>query len=231
MKRELKGFTLAEVLITLGIIGIVAAMTLPTLVQHHKKKVVETRMAKFYSIFNQALLQSKIDNGDFKYWDFPKATDAEIMEKWHDRYIKPYVKILKTRVADVGSTYRAVDWLLDGSLVVISTTSTWLFFPKADDYEKGFGCDLPDGSCYPDPSKGGIEWFTFQFTPYNNYGKNKGIEPYFTIECTNNISKECLTDTSLAQGCHNIGNTEHALCAKLIQINGWKIPDYYPFKF
>lgn len=32
------GFTLAEVLITLGIIGIVAVMTLPTLIQKNKKK-------------------------------------------------------------------------------------------------------------------------------------------------------------------------------------------------
>ena len=32
------GFTLAEVLITLGIIGVVAAMTLPGLVQNYQKK-------------------------------------------------------------------------------------------------------------------------------------------------------------------------------------------------
>ncbi len=31
------GFTLAEVLITLGIIGVVAAMTIPTLMTHYKK--------------------------------------------------------------------------------------------------------------------------------------------------------------------------------------------------
>lgn len=36
-------FTLAEVLITLGIIGIVAAMTLPTLIQNHKVKEFEAR--------------------------------------------------------------------------------------------------------------------------------------------------------------------------------------------
>ena len=35
--KKIFGFTLAEVLITLGIIGVVAAMTLPTLIQNYKK--------------------------------------------------------------------------------------------------------------------------------------------------------------------------------------------------
>lgn len=39
-----KGFTLAEVLITLGIIGIVAAMTLPILIQKHQEKVTVTKV-------------------------------------------------------------------------------------------------------------------------------------------------------------------------------------------
>ena len=37
--RTQKGFTLAEVLITLGIIGIVAAMTIPNLIENYQKKV------------------------------------------------------------------------------------------------------------------------------------------------------------------------------------------------
>ncbi len=36
------GFTLAEVLITLGIIGIVAAMTMPALIANYQKKVLVT---------------------------------------------------------------------------------------------------------------------------------------------------------------------------------------------
>ena len=36
--KNKKGFTLAEVLITLGIIGVVAAMTLPTLIAKHQEK-------------------------------------------------------------------------------------------------------------------------------------------------------------------------------------------------
>ena len=49
MKKAFKaGFTLAEVLITLGIIGVVAAMTIPTLMTAYQKKTdrykVKTRI-------------------------------------------------------------------------------------------------------------------------------------------------------------------------------------------
>ena len=54
-------FTLAEVLITLGIIGIVAAMTMPALIQKNNNKVVETRLKKFYSAINQAVLMAEKD--------------------------------------------------------------------------------------------------------------------------------------------------------------------------
>lgn len=42
MGLQKKAFTLAEVLITLGIIGVVAAMTLPTLVGEYQKKQCDT---------------------------------------------------------------------------------------------------------------------------------------------------------------------------------------------
>ena len=45
-------FTLAEVLITLGIIGVVAAITLPTLIQNYKKKVYVDSLKSGYSILN-----------------------------------------------------------------------------------------------------------------------------------------------------------------------------------
>ncbi len=49
------GFTLAEVLITLGIIGVVAAMTIPNLITNYKQKVYITDWRKTYSEIAQSL--------------------------------------------------------------------------------------------------------------------------------------------------------------------------------
>lgn len=54
MKKK-NAFTLAEVLITLGVIGIVAAMTLPILIANYQKQVAVTAVKKMYSELNQAL--------------------------------------------------------------------------------------------------------------------------------------------------------------------------------
>lgn len=41
-----KAFTFAETLITIGIIGVVAAMTMPVIVQNYRAKVLETAFKK-----------------------------------------------------------------------------------------------------------------------------------------------------------------------------------------
>ena len=56
-------FTLAEVLITLGIIGVVAAMTLPSLVNNYKEKELVTRTKKLYSNIQNAILLAQKDLG------------------------------------------------------------------------------------------------------------------------------------------------------------------------
>ncbi len=56
-------FTLAEVLITLGIIGIVAALTIPTLVNKYKIKQYEVGFKKAYSLLNEAV--KTINANDF----------------------------------------------------------------------------------------------------------------------------------------------------------------------
>ena len=70
-----KGFTLAEVLITLGIIGVVAAMTMPTLIQNHQKRSLEVATQKFYSMMSQAVRQYMADEGVDDLRNTPLASD------------------------------------------------------------------------------------------------------------------------------------------------------------
>ena len=51
-------FTMAEVLITLGIIGVVAAMTLPVLITKYKKHDLENRFKKSAAIVENAITQT-----------------------------------------------------------------------------------------------------------------------------------------------------------------------------
>ena len=53
------GFTLAEVLITLGIIGIVSAMTIPTLINNYQEKALNTQFINAHSFLSQALQLTK----------------------------------------------------------------------------------------------------------------------------------------------------------------------------
>ncbi len=57
------GFTLAEVLVTLAIIGVVAALTIPSLIQSTQKQQYVTGLKKAYSDLSQATLQLMDNNG------------------------------------------------------------------------------------------------------------------------------------------------------------------------
>lgn len=57
-----KAFTLAEVLITIGIIGVIAALTFPAMISHYNKVVMSARNKKFVSSIDQAILRSIVDH-------------------------------------------------------------------------------------------------------------------------------------------------------------------------
>lgn len=62
-KIKKTGFTLAEVLITLGIIGVVAALTIPTLLANNQKTQFVTGIKEFYSFFNNGMKQYMLNQG------------------------------------------------------------------------------------------------------------------------------------------------------------------------
>jgi len=74
------GFTLAEVLITLGIIGVVAAMTIPTLMNKTNDAELKAGWKKDYSVFSQATIQMASDNGGSLNGLF--TSDGDIVDKY-----------------------------------------------------------------------------------------------------------------------------------------------------
>ncbi|MBE7708993.1 MAG: type II secretion system protein [Cyanobacteria bacterium SIG32] len=70
-------FTLAEVLITLAIIGVVAAMTIPTLISNYKEKATVTKVKKAYSVMNEAMRLATIEHGTVDTWGLSQTTYVE----------------------------------------------------------------------------------------------------------------------------------------------------------
>ncbi len=82
MKKK-AAFTLAEVLITLGIIGVVAAMTIPVLLSQYKDMVAKQQFKRAYSVIQQAFQAVYADDGYIYgcyYWDknpYPSSVCVE----------------------------------------------------------------------------------------------------------------------------------------------------------
>ncbi len=99
--RRTFGFTLAEVLITLGIIGVVAAMTMPTLIQNQQKRSLEVATQKFYSMMSQAVKQYMADYGVDDLRNSPLTvvndTDSEVdrAQKACEDFVQKYLKVVK----------------------------------------------------------------------------------------------------------------------------------------
>lgn len=94
-----KGFTLAEVLITLGVIGVVAAMTMPTLIKKYQQHVTVNRLKETYSILYNAVRMSETENGLLENWEIPNtyfdANTYTYGKTFFEQYLKPYIKVAK----------------------------------------------------------------------------------------------------------------------------------------
>ncbi len=229
-------FTLAEVLITLGIIGVVAAMTMPVLIQNHRNTVVETRLKKFYSAINQAVTMAENDYGEKNYWyaDLQGAQtddegnlipDSSESLKWFNKYLAPYMAIIKTEELSDGTF---IVYFPDGSALKQyqqATTRDWFFYPsKAKDCIGQYG----------DRGGSGICAFAFIFNlnvqdnnPDNIYWRyhyNKGFEPW--------MYNWDGTRESLLNGCKTEvdPSLDRNFCTALIRYDGWKITKDYPHR-
>ena len=73
---EKKAFTLAEILITLTVLGILAVIVVPNIFQHYKKAYTIYRLKQAYSMFYEAVRRAELESGtDSDNWDYTKIND------------------------------------------------------------------------------------------------------------------------------------------------------------
>ena len=89
-KNRRAAFTLAEVLITLGIIGVVAALTIPTLVKNYRIKVLKTRYTQTYAILSEATIKTRMELGENLYENcfINNSINSVFSRKFEETFLK-----------------------------------------------------------------------------------------------------------------------------------------------
>lgn len=225
-------FTLAEVLITLGIIGVVVATTLPALNQHHKKQEYSARIKKFYTSVEQAIKFSELDNGDIENWgrnsssnltddkgniDYEK--NGSTMTEFFMTYLAPYFRY--TKITD-GKNTVDVDGHKSGSnpKVYLADGSTFELW-------NGGCADLKfDVNGDNKPNEPGRDIFTFGICiDKNNRKLYCGDENQeFCALVPNHPGTE--NRTSLRNACIQAPT----YCGGLLQYDGWEFKNDYPHR-
>lgn len=211
------GFTLAEVLITLGIIGVVAALTIPTLIGNYQKKEVPVRLQKMYNTLWGAISQAELENGPSEFWIFEDSNQSIEFYNNNIRSHMNCVKIINRKC-----------YLTDGSVIELSNY-TWdgllaiVFYPfgnqvnnkKFTRYRFGYNVWLA-----PKPS---INW--------------RLTKPKTEVTHMAAIANELTRDRLLnGPGINNAPNeyckspyTGIVSCFQLIKRDGWTIAKDYPW--
>lgn len=212
-------------LIVLGIIGLIADMTIPTLVSDYRKTEVVAKLKKVYSSFNQALRMSEAENGDITDWikdcgqsTAPACTTDELLV-WFNGYIGKYLRTSKIEKTNTG----IIIYLADGSIITMPN-----FIHDMGFYINKRALDKP---------KSGVNYFAFRLNPklitgqnpeLNKYSISKSFEPYVWSW---NGTRDGLVNPSNRYSCSKSNDSHGSFCAKLIQYEGWQIPKDYPHKF
>lgn len=86
------GFTLAEVLITLGIIGLVAALLIPSAIENAQKRIVLNQYKAFYRDFTNAVDLFMQDNSISSFAETPMGNTALSLNERKVYFINNFLK-------------------------------------------------------------------------------------------------------------------------------------------
>lgn len=234
MKR-IFAFTLAEILTTLTLIGVVAAFTIPSLIMSNEKQRTIAAIKTNYSAFQRAVELSEVDNGPTSVWNFNYTYGA-----FWDKYLAPYMHIVNTTTypnvypnGTLSPDGKNKETLLALSryngFVVTLANGTNVLFPGNDrtanywgNNSFAFGFDI-NGS--KGPNKWGRDLFcaTIYSEGIVPWGQNNTVDGPFGELTRNNI----LNVSSQNYQCKKDKRGMH--CLALIILDGWKIADDYPW--
>lgn len=207
-----KAFTLAEVLITLAVIGVVAALTIPTLMQNANERATVSAVKKVYSTLSQAYKLAEKDNGTPDSWGLTSNPSPALLST-----LSPYLnvstdcsnggtgcfppgvtyKYLKPGGATVYDSYNMPKLkLTDGTLIlgqVYSTSCNPGSYGNTIQLQNVCALFFVDVNGYKNPNRWGEDTFMFWLTKY-------GFIPVGSVADTNaSFVSEC-KDVSTARG-------------------------------
>ncbi len=86
------GFSLVEMFMTILIIGLVAAITIPSIVQMQQEQSAISKLRKTFSAISRAISMSETENENINTWSFPIEGSAADMRLWFGTYLESYLK-------------------------------------------------------------------------------------------------------------------------------------------
>ncbi len=246
--KKKAAFTLAEVLITLAIIGIVAALTIPTLITNYQKKQTASKLKQAYSIISQALTMAQAEHGDTTTWEvagiYGTPTDdanfnhKDALTKFAAKYFIPYLKVSedfgykKEQTVNYDGPYNPVTnnyALTRGSFKYRILLSNNILISVGIGTSGCIGGTNPDGSCVS------IEYRNIIFeVDINGFEKPNTLGKdvfYMTFDLRKKVfgfhNYGIMTRQRYLDSCKSDGATQ--ICGYLIFLDGWEIKDDYPW--
>ena len=202
-------FTLAEVLITLGIIGVVAAMTMPSLMQNYKRQQATARIKKFVSVINQALISAENDLGPREDWVIGEMDNSDSAYNFLNTYIKPYIKSADIEKRTLFGMNMATLRFVDGSQMSVKVGACYDIWYDING-EKG-------------PNEKGRDIFVFILC--KNGGCNFNSNQVRGMYCQPN-GEPFPTHEQLIDNCKD--RNSGLYCTILLEQNGYEFPKDYP---